>query len=321
MPTEFAVPILLIVFNRLETTKRVFAAIRERRPRYLFIAGDGPRPEQAGEDQACQAVRHFIQGQIDWPCEVKTLWHDHNQGCRRAVSSAINWFFENVAEGIILEDDCLPAPDFFIFSQELLARYRDVAEVYMISGDNFLPPSRRPTDSYYFSRLTHIWGWATWRRAWTKYDLAMSDFPVFRKEGTIAEIWTDPKTQSYWLDCFQEVATGRLDTWDYQWIYTIWKNKGWVVAPRVNLVSNIGFRSGTHTWRNYNRSAGVPTEKIAWPLSHPVMFQNYPAWDQYENQRLYLKNYGFRKLLKTLGLFTPLKNIYRYVMQNLSAGK
>ena len=108
------IPILFIVFNRPDTTKRVFSAITKARPYKLFIAADGPRKNVVGEKLLCDEVRKIV-AEIDWPCEVKRHYNNTNSGCKKAVSEAIDWFFRNVNEGIILEDDCLPTPDFFEF--------------------------------------------------------------------------------------------------------------------------------------------------------------------------------------------------------------
>src|SRR6187402_3370357 len=155
---SFDVPILFLVFNRPETTVRVFEKIREIKPQRLFVAADGPREGKEGEKEKCQAVRDLILKNIDWPCEVKTLLRDQNLGCGKAVSSGITWFFEQVDEGIILEDDTLPAISFYNFCKLLLNKYRNEQKIKMISGINFQDGIRRGDASYYFTRLCHIWG-------------------------------------------------------------------------------------------------------------------------------------------------------------------
>ena len=159
MEKEFSIPILFLVFNRPETTALVFQEIRKVRPQQLFVAADGPRPDRTGEAEKCAEVKKIVAA-VDWPCEVKTLFRDNNLGCRVAVSSAINWFFENVEEGIILEDDCLPHPDFFRFCNELLDYYRNDERIMHIGGNNFQFVNKYGKSSYYFSHYAHIWGWA-----------------------------------------------------------------------------------------------------------------------------------------------------------------
>ena len=171
--SSFITPVLFIIFNRVETTKRVFEAIRNVRPLKLYVAADGPRPGNDADKVNCDEVRKIIDD-VDWPCEIKTLFQDQNLNCGRAPSTAITWFFEHEEEGIILEDDCLPSTSFFRFCHELLAYYRHDNRVMHIGGNNFLEGWQKDPDySYYFSRSGHIWGWATWRRAWQTFDFDM----------------------------------------------------------------------------------------------------------------------------------------------------
>lgn len=165
--------VLFLIFNRLDTASRVFEAIREARPFRLYIAADGPRLHKLGELEACISVRRLVT-QIDWPCEIHTLFREQNLGCARAVKEAIDWFFEHEEEGIILEDDCLPRPEFFSFCSEMLDRWRNNKEIMMISGTNYLFGKISSSYDYYFSHFAAIWGWATWKRAWTQLDLSIS---------------------------------------------------------------------------------------------------------------------------------------------------
>lgn len=240
MDKKLTTPILFLIFNRPDTTKRVFEVISQTRPKQLFVAGDGPRADRPGEEEKCEKVRQ-IATNVDWDCEVKTLFREKNLGCRVAVSSAVDWFFENVEEGIILEDDCVPHPTFFRFCQELLERYRDDMRVMQIGSCNFQDGIKRGNGSYYFSKYNHIWGWASWRRAWCHYDVAMQTFPEFVVQKQIENIWPDKNTQKYWLNIFQTVFEGRIDTWDYQWIYAMWTQNSFAILPNVNMISNIGF--------------------------------------------------------------------------------
>jgi hypothetical protein len=264
---SFSTPVLFLVFNRPDTTRRVFEAIRQVKPSRLYIAADGPRGNRPGEGLKVQAVREYVMSSIDWECEVKTLFRDKNLGCKLAVSAAIDWFFENEEEGIILEDDTLPDASFFPFCAQMLERYRQDECVMMISGDNFLGGSVS-TYSYYFSKYCHIWGWASWRRAWKHYDVTMRLWPQLRANGFLKTL--DRQERFYWRWCFDYVFSGRLDTWDYQWVFACWVNKGLAVMPAVNLVSNIGFGDdSTHTKKGDYRIAAFRTESVEFPLTHP----------------------------------------------------
>jgi hypothetical protein len=246
-PGPLTTPVLFMIFNRPDTTQKIFSAIRQSKPKQLFVAADGPREEKKGEKEKCEQAREIIE-QVDWDCEVKTLFRNNNLGCKMAVSSAIDWFFENVEDGIILEDDCLPCQSFFWFCQELLEHYRDDTRIMIISGNNFQFGRIRGEGSYYFSKYPHIWGWATWRRAWKHYDVNMKNFEEFKKEAQINNIFKIKQQQKYWTKIFQLVHESKIDTWDYQWAYTCFINNGLCVIPNINLVSNIGFgKEALHT--------------------------------------------------------------------------
>ena len=267
-PGPLITPVLFMIFNRPDTTQKVFNAIRQAKPKQLFIVADGPREGKEGEKEKCERVRKIIE-QVDWDCKVKTLFRDKNFGCKIAVSSAIDWFFENVEEGIILEDDCLPSQSFFWFCQELLKYYRDDMRVMHISGDNFQFGRIRGEGSYYFSKYTHVWGWATWRRAWKYYDVNMKSFEVFKTESQINNIFPIKQQQKYWMKIFQSVYDGKIDTWDYIWAYTCFTNNGLCVLPNVNLVSNIGFsREGLHTKDGNSIFSKMKVEEIT-EIIHP----------------------------------------------------
>jgi hypothetical protein len=263
-------PVLFLVFNRPETTRRVFEAIRLARPPRLYVAGDGPRPARDGEQEKVDEAQ-CIATAVDWDCEVQTLFRDRNLGCRRAVSGALDWFFEREPEGIVLEDDCLPSASFFPYCDELLARYRDDQRVMAISGNNFQRGRRRTDDSYYFSRYPHCWGWASWRRAWRLYDRDLALWPEFSRRGYLEDISSGNRLfVSYWTAIFNASRHDEVDSWAYRWTFSCWANGGLTCLPRSNLVTNIGFGDdATHTTRGSGRLDQLPLEDVAFPLTHP----------------------------------------------------
>lgn len=299
----FSVPILFLVFNRLETTQRVFEAIRQAKPPRLYIAADGPRDNIQGEASKVEAVREYVMSHIDWLCEVKTLFRKKNLGCKVAVSSAIDWFFEHEEEGIILEDDCLPDASFFPFCAELLERYRLDDCVMMISGVNS-HKSAVSSDSYYFSRYCNIWGWATWRRAWKHYDVTMRCWSDMRSKGILKGFSLEGKL--YWSWGFDEVVAGRINSWDYQWVFACWQNRGLAVVPTVNLVRNIGFGSdGTHTKKDEHNLGRLQVGRIERPLRHPKNIVVDFLADRIEREKFYrvsLWKYVWRICKKKMGL-------------------
>jgi len=292
MPLE--TPVLFLIFNRPDTTLQVFEEIRRVKPQKLFVAADGPRDGVTGEKEKCERSR-LIATNVDWACRVETLFKDKNLGCKVAVSSAISWFFEHVSEGIILEDDCVPHPTFFHFCQIMLERYRFDDRVMHISGANFQFGRKRGEATYYFSRFCHVWGWASWRRAWSYYDVEMSQWKSTKNKRFYAELFN---TRSDWL-FFQRswdlVSNGQIDTWDYQWVFACLAQKSMNIIPNFNLITNIGFGAcSTHTHR-FSPAANIPAVGIPFPLSHP----NKYAWNEdadYHTAQLFFRR-GFVSLL------------------------
>ena len=267
-PFRLTTAVALLIFNRPQTTRRVFDVIRQVRPRRLLVVADGPRPGRAGEAELCRAARSIIDS-VDWDCEVLRNFSDSNLGCRRRVATGLAWVFDSVEEAIVLEDDCVPHPTFFPFCQELLERYRSDVRVMAISGDNFQLGRPRTRHSYYFSRYNHIWGWASWRRAWHHYDPDLTLWPEIRDERLLEDILEDPAAVAYWTRAFEAAYTGTIDSWDYHWTLTCWIRSGLTVLPSVNLVSNIGFdQNATHTVHD-SRFAELPAEPMNFPLRHP----------------------------------------------------
>lgn len=267
-PLDIAV--LFLVFNRLDTTKQVFEAIRLAKPQRLYIAADGARDSREDEAAKVKLVRDYVMNNIDWNCEVKTLFRDENLGCKSAVSGAIDWFFDKEEMGIILEDDCLPSQSFFWFCEELLLKYKDDMRVWHISGDNFQNGIKRGDADYYFSKFNHIWGWATWKNRWKSYDVNLHEYNKFKSNDLIKNIWGDKVKQEYWTGIFNKVSNNKIDTWDYQWTYTCWVNGGLSILPNINLIKNIGFGiDATHTLLNNSELSNLENFDVVFPLEYP----------------------------------------------------
>ncbi|MDE2038214.1 MAG: hypothetical protein KGI69_03280 [Patescibacteria group bacterium] len=261
-------PVLLMLFNRADTTRKVFETVRAARPSKLFIAANGPRPNMASDIDKCRAVREIFSG-IDWECDVHTNFREKNIGMQPHWRLALDWFFEGADAGIILEDDCVPHPSFFGYCGELLKRYKDEPRIMHINGSNFQFGIPRGDASYYFSRYPHVWGWATWKRAWQGYDDSLSTFPRFEKDDDIGEMVSDRRQRDYWMKFFRGLRDGRYDTCDAKWIYSIWANDGLCITPNTNLIENIGYGAqATHTFHK-DRILGQSARDIR-PISHPA---------------------------------------------------
>lgn len=303
---QLQTPVAFIVFNRPDTTQRVFAEIAKARPPKLLVVGDGPRVNRPGEADKVAAVRGIID-QVDWPCEVLTNYSEINLGCKIRVSSGIDWVFEQVEEAIILEDDCLPDPTFFRYCEELLIRYRHDLRISMISGDNFQQGHSRTDSTYYFSRYNHIWGWASWRRAWMSYDRNMQSWPAFRKAGWSEVILSGDGERKYWTEIFNSVHEGRIDTWDYQWLFASWMNRMVSIMPNKNLISNIGFGAGaTHT-TGPSIYANMAISPVDYPMLHPTVVLTNKAADDFTAAEMFSSSLLRRLVRRALSV------IRRYV--------
>jgi hypothetical protein len=261
-------PVAIFAFNRPRLTSRVFDAIAEARPKRLFLIADGPRPDRPQDGDACTEVRKILTD-VTWPCEVATNFSDRNLGCGRRMSSGITWLFEHVDAAILIEDDCVPAPTFFDFCIAMLSRFANDSRIGMISGTNYTWRCFQPSASYYFSRYTHIWGWATWRRSWAKYDFGLHSLPLAREHRQLEEVFGDPELADFWYAIFEAVRSGSIDTWDYQLVYASLINSWLNIIPAVNLVTNIGFGpDATHT-KSPSGFDNQPPGDLQFPLRHP----------------------------------------------------
>jgi len=241
-------PILFLIFNRPDVTALVFEQIRKVKPSKLYVAADGARKNKEKEAELCQETRAIL-NQVDWDCEIKTLFREENLGCKYAVSSAISWFFDNEEEGIILEDDCLPQNDFFFFCDTLLEKYRNVKEIKHISGCNFQFGKEWGEGSYYFSNLTHVWGWASWKRVWNDYDVELNQFKSIDVKPIFESLFGNEIVAARWNSIYNDLLEKKIDTWDYQLAISNMVNDGLTIIPNVNLIKNIGFGSdATHTF-------------------------------------------------------------------------
>ncbi len=237
-------PVLFLIYNRPEYTKEVFESIRKARPKNLFIHADGPKKDNVKDVELCAEARSIV-GRIDWDCEVKTLFRDENFGCKLGMSGGISWFFENVEEGIILEDDCLPNQSFFRYCEILLNKYRHEERVMMISGSNPAVSIDVGTD-YFFSRFYHIWGWATWKRSWEKFDIEISTWPTIKNSNFLEKMFPNNVANRIFLtQMFDQIYAKPASVWGVQWTYTCLTNNGFAILPTHNMISNIGF-IGTH---------------------------------------------------------------------------
>ncbi len=328
-------PVIFLIFNRSEKTALVFEEIRKARPPKLFVVADGSRNEE--ERGLVEKTRAVIE-KVDWPCEVFTDYSPENLGCRRRVWSGIDWAFNQLGENdgaIILEDDCLPDQSFFYFAEEMLKKYANNPQVMHVGGTCFqqdnhrfspalstelsTPPSTelstginltKRQNSYYFSHISQIWGWATWKRAWKLYDGTLASWPKLKDTHALRSAFPTRLSYHYWAHMFDRMHADEMDTWDVAWTYTVFKDHGLCIMPTKNLVENIGGgASATHKASGF---MNMKTEPLIFPLVHPEKIEVDEQADDYT----YKKVFGINPTLKnTLSAFLKdqLPFLFKYI--------
>ena len=301
-------PVAFIIFNRPDLTQIVFNAIRQAKPQQLFVIADGPRfPEEWAK---CQQARDIIK-QVDWDCQVYTRFLDKNIGGPYCCSSGISWVFSQVEKAIILEDDCLPNLSFFNFCEEILLYYIKNTNIMQVTGNNFQRGQNRTEYSYYFSLYPCCWGWATWRRAWEKFDLNLNTWQEAKQAKFLEKICYSPEEVKHWTYTFERVFNKESVHWDYAWKYACFYHQGLTATPNVNLVSNIGFRNdATHTKNIYSSLANLPTIEI-FEIEHP------PTIHINKEADLFAFDFRFRPDVSHLNNLTLLTMIKSKVKQTI----
>lgn len=291
----FSTPILFLIFNRPDTTQIVFDRIREIQPKKLYVSADAPRKDRPGEIEKCIQTRSIID-QVDWECEIKTLFRENNLGCKLSVSDAISWFFREEEYGIILEDDCLPDLSFFPFCEELLIKYKDDNRIGHIGGNCFLPNIISSNLSYDFCSITHIWGWATWKRVWENVDI---DFPFWKKaKNNRSFLFCNKWEEIYFSSFISDALTHRngLNPWAVFYYYSLRLQHQLSIYPSVNLVTNIGLgdANATHTTKS-SKKLYIPSQQILFPLQHPM----YVMDNKFVNKKAIKYNFfSYKRILR-----------------------
>jgi hypothetical protein len=289
---QYDIPILFVIFRRKDVTMRTFAAIKAAQPAKLYIACDGAREAVSGEQELVEATRQAVENAIDWPCEVHRRYQDHNQGCAKAVSSAISWMFETEEMGIILEDDCVAKPSFFKFVREMLHRYKDDQRIGMVAGTNLVSSKVTMPDSYCFSKYKACWGWATWKRAWSNLQLDMPWRDSDYYQSVIANNGFRAKDKNYWKYRLNLIDANYVSSWDWPWYFCLAAQNQLCIFPSKDLIVNIGFDAeATHT-SFFNLPKYKDEGELSFPLRHPRYIVPYEPFDKafYKaNNNLYMR--------------------------------
>ncbi len=319
LPSE-SVPVLIIAYKRYDTTRKVVDAVRAAGTREVYFAANAPNPNSPNDERQCSQVRSLID---DFRPSVKvhTLFRTQHLSAKESIVSAIDWFFDNVHEGIILEDDCVPALSFFPFCGEMLAKYRNEPTVMHIGASNFQPSQNWDSRSYYFSRYSYIWGWATWRRAWKTFDVTLEELSQHDFGRTVDARFRSDAERSYWCLLYRYLMGGQIDTWDYQWNFSVWAKGGYSIVPGVNMVSNIGFGNhATNTTSADSKFANLPVREIEFPLQYAESLEYCDPADANDSDNLFGISRSYRSFhlkirvakLLSRSVRTKLKKLLRW---------
>ncbi len=288
---ELTTPVAFIIFNRPDTTKEVFEKIREAKPKKLYLISDAPREGREDDVEKVNETRGYVESHIDWDCELHKNYAESNMGCKNRVYTGISWVLENEETTIILEDDVVPMPEFFRYCQEMLEHYKDNEKVMMVSGTNLLK-NHKIDKQYTFSCFSSIWGWATWKRAWDKYDVDIKGWPEVHKNGTFKGVQSG-LAYMFLKRNMDSVYNHVKDTWDIQWDYCRHINRGLGVVPKENMICNIGFdrEDATHT-------SGSSDEDFSYgSINFPIDF-NVEVKRDLDYDKAYIKKYyGMKKVM------------------------
>jgi len=288
-------PIVLFIYRRSDNLERIIEVVRKAKPNEIYIISDGPKNES--ESKQVRKTRVQLERLINWPCKVHKNYAENNLGLKERFSTGIEWVFKTTDRAIFIEDDCIADPTFFKFCDELLERYKDDDRVMTISGNNFQFGSQKAKTSYYFSRYPHVWGWATWKRAWAKYDKDISDWPSHRQPSWLRDVTHGFIISKFWKYIFDRLYGGKINTWDYQLTYASFKNHGLNIIPSLNLVTNVGYGVGSTNIKKRNKTIGVPTSSMQFPLVHPKRFEADDIADHRIDNLVYLHPLGRVSLL------------------------
>lgn len=313
MNTQCKTPIAFIFYNRPEITKQVFEKICDQKPTKIYLISDGARPGK-NEDNVVAELRDWVESRIDWCAEVHKIYASENMGCKNRIVSGLNEAFRNEDTMIVLEDDCLPNASFFEFCEKMLINYYDRTDVMMISGTNFLAGQYHMKNDYVLSNKPYIWGWATWKRAWNQYDINISDWPQVKENASFVKNCNNKLEYLEFARNLDLVCAGKIDTWDYQWMYCIIKQGGLTIIPKHNLIINCGFNLAiaTHTigrMPEYMKKAFDRTKEFESPIEFI---------DNLSRDKRYDKKYSNIKLMTRVEEFLIMSKPWTNVCEKFS---
>ena len=217
-------------------------------PKLILLSVDGPKTNRLKDVELVRQTQEMV-NEINWDAEIRTRFRESNLGLRNAVVDAVTWANNEFGKVIVLEDDVRAGPQLLDFLNYNLMKYENQRDIAHINGYNLVPNQHlsNPSGPSRMSIYPESYAWATWEKAWSKYDDNMS----WAKNVSISElknICGSTIGALRWKQNFSDAAAGRIDTWAYRWLATIWENKFKVISPNQNISTYKGWENGTHTF-------------------------------------------------------------------------
>lgn len=290
--TPFEIPIVSVVYKRLDKTKQVYERIRQIRPAKLYIIADGPKNIE--DEEKVSQVRNFIDHFIDWPCEVHKRYAEKNIGLRNGIPSGLNWVFETEEKAIILEDDIVPEKCFFEYCRQMLERYENEEKVMLISGFNMFEKEQLfHGKDVTFSKFASIWSWATWKRAWIKYEQNIPKWEKERKKKNFRK-FLNKNAYDHYKIIFDDLQYHWYNSWAYQWMFALFYENAVGIVPKYKMIANIGINDleGEHFGDSKEMEDLIKqTNQINFDENHiyscPDQITDNTDYDQYFQERIF----------------------------------
>lgn len=314
-------PVLLIVFNRPEGVSKIVDVLRRLKVERLYVAADAPRDGNDDDVIKCKQVLNIF-NEIDWPCSIKYKINEVNRGSWLTIPMAVDWFFANEPQGIVLEDDCIPSVSFFRFCDVMLKRYEDDPHIMWINGSNLGWNSNKEMGDYFYSRFAISWGWATWRRSWKMFESYRYGSPGRRKTRMIIREMF-PKSwmqRCYWGSVFRYAYS--LQNWDFRWQLAMWAAGGLSCTPKFNQISNVGFdNTGVHGGNVFDPRGNIKVFDLPDVIKSPKVICKNEELDKYLSNFLYRVSFFGIIKMEIARKFPSIRPLYKKVQRFLNSKK
>ena len=247
-------PIVLFVYNRPWHTEQTLCALAENelaKDSTLYIYADGPKKNSSQEELNKIKETRAVLRKKNWCKEIHIIESEKNKGLANSVIKGVTEVVNDYGKIIVLEDDLITSKGFLNYMNNGLARFQDRQEVMQISGHCFPIDNISKNNTSFFVPLSTSWGWATWKRAWGKFDSKASGYEILKSDELLKKEFDLDNSFPYSTMLIKQMESDRIDSWSIRWWWAIFKKKGITLFPDKSLVKNIGFGiEGTHTQGN-----------------------------------------------------------------------